>query len=101
MLLQGHNLKGIVAQIGHAGKHITAKFLESRHPFFLAAHSDVALINQGRPLSFRTGTAPFVRRFRVPDLGAESFGLFILNGPRHISRQALPASTGPLDKQLV
>ena len=47
MLLKGHDLEGVVAELGHLGKDVPAEVLEGGDLLFLGAQTDMALINEG------------------------------------------------------
>ena len=101
MLLKGHDLEDIVAQVRDLGQHIPAEILKSGDSFLLPAHANVALVDEGIGTLAGTAVLPDIRLGRIPDLGAERLGIGILDGAGDISRQALAATAYPLDVELV
>ena len=101
VLLQGHDLQDVVAEFLHARKHVPAEILERGHLLLLAAHPDVAFIDQRMGPPPGLAPRPLVGNGRIPDLGREKLGLRVLDNAGHIGRQALPAPARPLDPELV
>ena len=101
MLLKGHDLEGVVAELGHLGKDVPAEVLEGGDLLFLGAHTDMALINEGMGALPGALVLPDVRLGRIPDLGAEDLGVRVLNAAGHIGGQPLSPAAGPLDEEFV
>ena len=100
MLLESHNLEGIIAELLHTWKYVLAELIKSTDLLLLAGHAYVALIDE-RILPFRhERVLPYIW-FGVPHLSAENFGYGILYTAAHIGRKTLSASTRPLDVELV
>ena len=101
MLLKGHDLKGVISQLGHLRKHILAEFLECTDLLLLRSHADMAFIDKRmRPLS-RLSVLPLVGLERIPHLSAECLGVRILYSPGHIGRKPLGSAALPLYVKLV
>lgn len=49
VLLQGHDLDGVVPQLANTGKHGHAEVQVAVHPGLLAGHANVALVDTQRP----------------------------------------------------
>ena len=101
MLLQGHDLEGVVAEFLHLRKDGGAEVLERGDLLLLGRHADVAFIDHRmRPLA-GPGMLPDVFLGRIPHLRGESLRHLVLDGAGHVGREALPRPAGPLDIELV
>ena len=82
MLLDGHQLHGVVAQLLNPGQHQIRELPVGADPLFLGCHADMRLIDQRR---LRLFLLPFPvgpgKGFRIPDLAAEHMGPEILLRP--------------------
>ncbi len=101
MLLQGHDLQGVVAQLFHARQHILAEFLEGAHLFLFRRHAYVAFINERMGAFPRMAVLPDIFFSRIPYLGAEHLGDIVLHHTGGIGRQPFSPAAGPFDVQLV
>ena len=101
MLLQGHDLQDVIAQVSNLGQHVTAEVLEAGDLLRLGAHADVAFINQGMGTLPCPAMAPDIGLRRIPDLGAEDLRLRILDAAGRIGWQTLRSTAGPFDEDLV
>ena len=101
VLLQGHDLQGVVAQLFHARQDILPEFLERAHLFLLRRHADVAFVDERIRAFAGMAVLPDIRLGRVPHLGAEHLGYVVLNHAGGVGRQALSPAAGPFDVQLV
>src|SRR5574344_1929149 len=101
MLLQSHDLKRIIAQVGYPWKHVFSEFIECCHFLFLRTHPYMTFVNQRFIPASRTLMTPNKRLVRSPNLRTEKFGFRILYSPCDIRRQSLAASTWPLYEQLI
>ena len=84
----------------HSRKHFCAEVVERCHLLLFRAHAYVAFVNQGIRAPARFFVLPFIG-FRIPYLSAEHFGVWVLNHPGGIGRDALSTSPGPFDEQFV
>ena len=101
MLLERHDLQGVIAQSLHPREHGLAEIVETRHLLLFAAHSDVAFVDEGMlPLS-GPPVLPFVLFLRIPYLGAEDLARRILHHPGDIGRKTFPRPSGPFYPELV
>ena len=101
MLLEGHYLEGVVAQVLDIRQDIFPEFIEGGHLLLLRAHAYVALIYKGMPARPRLSVLPSVRLVRSPHLCAEDLGFRVLDSPCGICRKPFPSASGPLDIKLV
>ena len=101
MLLDGHDLDGVVAILGDAGQHLLAKLAVGAHLLLARAHSDVALVDHQR---VRAGLelldSEFIGFLGVPNLGAEDLGLLVLHHTAYPGRDALARAAVPLHQEL-
>ena len=95
MLLKGHDLKRIIAEVGNLWKDVQTELLECSHLLLFSCHSDVALIDERMRTLARTLMLPLIW-LRVPYLSAECLGMRILNSSGHICRESLRATAWPL-----
>ncbi len=101
MLLQSHDLDGVVAEFLNARKDIPAEFLEGAHFLLFSCHADVALVDEGMGALAGMAVLPFVRLFRSPYLGAEHLCDRVLNHAGGVGGDALPAAAGPLYEEFI
>ncbi len=101
MLLQGHDLQGIVAQFFYTRKDIPAEFLKGAHFFLLRRHANVALVDERIGALAGMLMLPDIFFLRVPHLGAEHLGDLVLNYTGGIGGKALSPAAGPFDVQFV
>ena len=97
MLLQGHDLEGIVAEFLDLREDRRAEVFEGRDFLLFGGHADVAFIDQRvRPFS-GVGVLPDVFFRRIPYLRGEGLRRLILDGAGDVGRETLPRPAGPLD----
>ena len=97
MLLEGHDLQGIVPEIPDARQHVLTEFVERGHLLLLGAHADMGLIDEGTAvMRNEAGMPPAVFLGRKPYLCGENLRLRILDAPRGIGRKPLAAAAVPL-----
>ena len=101
MLLQGHNLDGIISQICYLRQNICTEFVESAHLLLFRSHSDMTFINERIRTFSRLTMPPFIWFFRSPYLSAELLGHRILDCPCNIGRKSFSASPWPFDEKFV
>ena len=101
VLLEGHDLDHVVAELRDARQHVAAEIVEGGDFLLLRAHADVALVDEGVRVLAGAPVLPAVRGLRGPDLGGEDLGLRVLDGAGHIGGDALPRPAGPLEVELV
>jgi hypothetical protein len=98
VLLDGHELYGVVAGLDDTGQDGGRKFAPGADRFGLLGHAGVGLVDHGRavrPLEFRM--SPAVRVGWRPYLGIENQGVRILYHPSGIGRQAVALAAGPMN----
>ena len=101
MLLDAHQLDGVIPQLGNAGQDIRPELIERRHPAVLHAHAHMRLVNQ-RMLDGRGFRIfPLVPFFRFPHLRRKQLGHVVLHHPPHISRNPFTGSSLPFYPQLI
>ena len=102
MLLDGHDLDGIIAISDDTRQYLLAKLAIGPHLLLVLRHSDMALIDQERlRLRRQRLRHPTVRRLGRPHLCREDMRLFILHHAVGPGRYALAFSTIPLDVHLI
>ena len=110
VLLNGHNLHAVIAQLIDTRQHITTELLVRIHFLFLGTHADMALVDEqsfvaalSPPLwGGRVGFSilPLILGF-IPNLGREYLRLLVLHHAAHIRRDTLSVTAVPLDEQFV
>ena len=101
VLLQRHDLDGVVAQFFHARQHLFAEFLEGTHLLLFRRHADMAFVDERMGPLAGVAVLPDKLLGRSPHLGAEHFGHFVLHYAGGIGGQALSPAAGPFDVQFV
>ena len=101
VLLQGHDLDGIVTQGLDLGKNVFAEFFKRAHFLLLRGHANVALVNERVRALAGVAVFPRVGLGGSPHLGAEDFGYLVLDHAGGIGREALSAAARPLDIEFV
>ena len=102
MLLDGHDLDGIVAVGNDARQYVHTEFLIGTHTLAVLRHADVALVDEQRArVGHKVLDLELVGLFGCPHLGREDVGLLVLNHARGIGRDALAFSALPVHAQLV
>ena len=91
MLLNRHQLDGVVPQIPDAGQHVVRKLPVGTDAFLILAHADMGFVDQRRPghLGHEGRVCPFKRFLRNPDLGAEGLRFLV-----HLHLQAVCRTAG-------
>ena len=84
VLLESHDLDGVVAKLLYAGKDVLSEFLKGTNLFLLRGHADMALIDKGMRALSGVAVFPLIGFFRVPYLGAEHLCHRILNHARDV-----------------
>ena len=101
MLLKGHYLECVIAEVGDFRKNIFPELGEGRNFLLFPAHSYMALIYKGVRTFARTAVTPSVGLFRFPDFGAESLCFRVLNSAGDIGRKSFRSASRPLDEEFV
>ena len=101
MLLEGHYLDGVIAEVSYFRKDIKPEFFECSHSFLFGSHSDVAFVDEGMRSLARLRVAPLIRLYRIPYLCAELLGLYVLDGSCDVGRESFRSSTRPFDEEFV
>ena len=102
MLLDGHDLDGIIAISDDTRQHLLAKLAIGTHLLLVLRHSDMALIDQERlRLRRQRLRHPTVRRLGRPHLCREDMRRIILHHAVGPGRYTLAFSTIPLDVHLI
>ena len=102
MLLDGHNLDGVVAVGDNARQHVHAEFLIGAHTLAVLCHADMALVDEQRlGVRHEVGDFELIRLLRVPHLGREDIGLVVLDNTGGVSRDALAFPALPVHTQFV
>ena len=101
VLLQGHDLDGVVAQFLDAGQDILTELFERAHLLLFCRHADMAFVNHGMGPFSGVTVLPDIFFRRVPDLGAEHLGNWVLHNAGSVGRDSLSPAAGPLDEELV
>ena len=97
MLLNGHELNGVIARPLDAGQHIVGKFPVAANALFFLGHAHMAFIDKER-LAFGTAKVrirPGIGRAR-PDLAVEAPGIGVLNHPADIQGNPVAHLAGGL-----
>ena len=101
VLLDSHDLDGVVAVLGDARENEVTEFGICAYPLLLLGHTDMALIYEQRAcVGAETLHLPFVRLGR-PHLGGEHMGVLVLHHARGIGRDTFTAATVPVHDHLV
>ena len=102
VLLDSHNLNGIISVGCHARQHIGAELVVASHSLLISCHTYVALIDeQWRCIWLEVFYLEFVGSCGIPHLSREDVGLFVLHHAGGIGRHTLAFSTIPVHAQLV
>ena len=102
MLLDGHNLDGVIAVGDDARQHVDAELLIGTHTLAVLSHANVALIDeQGLNIRCKLLDLELIGSLGRPHLGRENVSLLILNHSGGVCRNALAFPTLPVDTQLV
>ncbi len=102
VLLYCHDLYGIIAVFGHAGKHILAELLVSADALGLLRHADVALIDeQGSGVGLEAFVVPCEGALGCMHLCREDMCVGVLLYACGVGRYAFAASAGPLYEHFI
>ena len=102
VLLNGHDLDGIVASLGHAGQHVVLELCVAAHFLSILSHTDVALVDEQRTfLGLKAVFLPHIGLGRIPHLGRENLRLIVLHHAAAPCRNALAFTAVPLHLHLV
>ena len=101
VLLQGHNLDGVVAKCLDMRKNIDTELFEGGDFFIFGTHAYVALVNQRMRSRTRPGVLPLILFVRFPHLGAEHLGDRVLHYPPDVGREPFSAASRPFDEEFV
>ncbi len=102
MLLNGHNLYGVVSVGGYARQHIVGEFCVSAHPFFFRGHANVTFVYEQRvAFGLEVADAEAIRACGILHLSGEDMRFGVLHHTRGISRDSLSLTTGPGHEHLV
>ena len=100
MLLDGHDLDGVVAAGHHAGQHIAAEFVVGAHGLLVLSHADVTLIDEQRcHVGDKVFHLELVGPFRSPHLSRENLGDIVLHHAGGIGRNAFALAALPVNAQ--
>ncbi len=101
MLLDSHNLDGVITVGGNAGEHLVAEFLVCPHTLTLLCHTDMAFIDKQRAgVGHEIVDIPFERGV-VPHLRREDMCVLILHHTVGISRDTQPLPPVPMHAHLI
>ena len=100
MLLEGHYLKYVVAQLMYPGQHLGTEVIEARDLLLFGAHADVAFVDEGIGALARFLMLPDIG-LNVPDLGAENLGIRVLDHPCGIGGNPFGTASGPFYVEFV
>ena len=102
VLLNGHDLNGVVTVLGHSGQHVQAELVVGAHLLGILTHAHMALVDEQRVL-LRTEASllPHVGHGRVPHLCREYLGLVVLHHTAAPGGNTLALATVPLHLHLV
>ena len=101
MLLNGHDLDGIIAIGRYARKSLLAELVVGAHTFLLLGHSYVALIYKERlGVGREFAHLEFIGIFRGIDLGGEYLGVGVLHNSVGIRGDTFSLATVPGNKHL-
>ena len=102
MLLDSHNLYGVISILYDAWQYIILELSISSHLLGILCHSDVAFIDeQWAGIGLKPFTMPLVRLFRVPHLRGEYFCLVVLDHTLTPCGDSLPFPTVPMNVHLI
>ena len=102
VLLDGHDLDGIVAVLLDAGQDIVLELRVGADLLRIAAHADMAFVNEQRvAVRVEHAMMPMIMLFRIPHLCREDFRLLILHDALAPGRDALPRAARPVDLHLI
>ena len=95
VLLDGHELDGVVAVFGDAGKDVESEFLECADALLILGHADVGLVDEERlGVGSETLHLEFVGILGGVDFGGEYLGVGILHHAAGVGRD--PFSFAPV-----
>ncbi len=101
MLLDGHDLYGIIAALDHAWQHVEPEFLVGAHSLFVLCHAYVAFIDeQRRHIGHEVVHFHLIRLGRSPHLCRENLRLLVLHHACGIGWDALAAAAIPVHHEL-
>lgn len=72
MLLDGHNLDGVVPELGHSGKHVLGELFEGVNPGLHSCHPDMDFIDFHASVLRRPGVLELVLVLRIPKYSVKS-----------------------------
>ena len=101
VLLESHYLDRVVPQIFDPRQDIPTELTECGDFRLLGTHPYVTLVDQRMRPAQHFVMFPLVGLRRIPDLGAENFGLRVLDKPPAICGDPFAPASRPLDEQLV
>ncbi len=102
MLLDGHNLNGIVPIFFHTGEDVLPELIVGADSFFFGGHAHVRLIDEeGRSVGPEAGCFEPILVFRLPYLRTEYIGVLVLHHPVAPCRNTFSKTTFPADMKLV
>src|SRR6185437_10111430 len=89
MLLDRHELNGVVSQLRDARQNVFRKLTESPNPRLLLSHADVRFVNAQSARHFWNFILKLVRLGRIPINAGIVIGSWILHHPPDVSRYAI------------
>ena len=102
MFLYRHNLNAIIAILDYTRQNIESKLIIGSNLLCILGHADMTLVNkEWIGFRYKRFLFPFVRLFRIPDLGGENLRFFILNDATSPCRDTLSLATFPIDMHLI
>ena len=102
VLLNGHDLDGVVSIVSHARQDVDPEFLERPRLLFLRSHAYMALIDeQWRCVRPKIIDAKLVLLRRVPNLGRKDLRHLILHHTSAPGGDAFTGASLPLHEELV
>ena len=102
VLLDGHDLDGVIPVAGHARQHFETKFLVGSGLLFLRGHANMALVDeQRRGVRPKIVDAELVFLRRIPNLGRKDLRRLVLHHTPTPSRNAFASASLPLHAELI
>ena len=102
VLLDGHDLDAVIAELVDTRQHIAAELLVGIHFLLFRRHTDMAFVDIERALLFKAFAFVFPLELGfVPNLRREDLRLLVLYNTTYIGRNTLSVAAVPFYEQLV
>ena len=101
VLLDRHQLDGVIAGFFDAGQDVARKLIERRNLRLFGAHADVRFVNQWHIRGGSCAILPLIWFFRRPHFSCKIMRLGILHDICRIRRDAPTVATLPVDAQFI